>query len=394
MSLHIGNTPSFKGVVKVKLVFLDRTQTSSETVVDSAARQLKAILIKKDDDSLIIAALKRFSGLIKETMTIEEFGKIKKEIVEKYGCLREHESLFAKLRAFLKLNKKFKTAKDFEKTREKIVKNYKDMQIRVKIKDQLRENYNSFDRDYKIPEIAPSDDGRYIFGKVRTGTQGSEVYLVSGGDAAAVAKSGKNIGGKEALAKKDYRKTGLVQPAKDNYFSIKDEMAAKYSRDPQKPGIYLYMFTDKKGCERLVGARMENVSNHVNASNPLTRTVVFNPQYVTPKPQTAVAPASNATQIAKTAQATQKSSIIKPEIPSKTESLAPTAPSSTSASSIKDTKPVQMEGLADGIPCEDKGKNPILEELSTKKWDLSLLKPNKKNHKKIKDAPGQTFFNF
>ena len=321
--VNMNNTnPSFKGVVKVNLVFLDRLQTSSETVVDSATKQLKAILMKKADTPAT-----------------------------------------------------------------------------TKAKEIFRKIYHFFDRDYKIPETAPRGDAREIFSKVRTGTLGNEVYLVSGDDAAAIAVNGKNIGGKKALARIDNRKSGLVQPATDDYFSIKDEMAAKYSRNPQKPGIYLYMFTDKKGVARLAGARMENIANPVNAKNPWTQTVVLNPQYVTPKSQNAVTSTSNAVQKTKSASSAAKTPTAKPDIQSKaatTETQGTPVIPATPAASVKDSKPVQMQGLADGIPCEDKGRNQTLEELSTKNWDSAKVKTKKTKpkNKKIKDAPGQMTFNF
>ena len=329
MSLRIGNTPSFNGIVKVKLVFDGDKQTNDKAVVDSATKQLKAVLMKKDKDSKIVQNILKKNHFDRQT-TLNELNE--------------------------ELNKNLK--------------------IRLTNKSIFRQIYTHFDKDYKIPVTAPTDDARDVFTKVRTGKYGNDVYLVSGADAADVSVTGRNIGGKKSLERIDSRHTGVAQQAKENYFSIKDEIAARYSKDPLQPGIYLYTQRDEKGIVRLVGARMENSQNLVNIKNPMTKTIIMNPQYIN-KGQDCKSTQNN----------TQQNSSIKSET---------TEPTQTVSKSDSETKQklVQMEGLADGIPCEDKGKNPILEELSTKKWDLSLLKPKKKNHKKIKDDPRQTFFNF
>lgn len=221
--------------------------------------------------------------------------------------------------------------------------------------------YGYFDKDYARLSIPSYGDNRHVFAKVRTG---KDVFLVSGSDAADVAVSGRNIGGKRALERDYYSRNvaGSARRATEDYHSMKSEIAARYLTNPLQPTITLYAQKDKKGIVRLVAARMENAQNQIDRNpSSLTQTIRFDRPMVKKPVQSASVEAEKVVSkpvVEKTPKDVNPNSTVKKEL-------------TQSVFDFNATRTVDE-------------KNSLLEDLHSKSWDTPLNKKSKKRKRKPK----------
>ena len=159
----------------------------------------------------------------------------------------------------------------------------KDVPVVSKLKEKLAPNYElfrriygHFDPDYRKIDLSEVwKDGRDVFCNNKTGTQR---FLLSGTDAASVARKGEYVGEQRVLERRSDEFTGAGEIAAKEYHANKASKVLNYlTSSPNHPTITLYTRLDKTGKHPiLMAARMEDDFNKVNLNpNGWTQTVCF-----------------------------------------------------------------------------------------------------------------------